>query len=205
MKNLSLFVLLLTATFSNAQKLDFSFSSGTGKAYIFESIDKSINVNYSMPLSLLTEIKYTPKDKKWGLKLRIHNVQSTIVGENWINKTLLDGYINSTTTSLLLEKEIQKKKFSFGYNFGLGLTREDLQPLQFFSSNDRTANYSSFTFGGHLSYKINQNFDFQILPIFVWQDPFKTIGVLAGKRRANLAMEDLSMFLNFGLKYNLKN
>jgi len=205
MKNLSLLFLLLTATFSKAQKLDFSISSGTGKTYIFESLDKNVNVNYSMPLSLLTEVKYTPKDKKWGLKLRIHNVQSTVVGENWINKTPLDGYINSTTTSLLLEKEIQRKKLSFGYNFGFGLTREHLQPLQFFNSNDRTTNYTSFTLGGHLSYKINQNFDFQILPIIVWQDPFKTIGVLTGKRRANLAMEDLSMFLNFGLKYKLKN
>jgi len=80
MKNLSLLFLLLTATFSKAQKLDFSISSGTGKTYIFESLDKNVNVNYSMPLSLLTEVKYTPKDKKWGLKLRIHNVQSTVVG-----------------------------------------------------------------------------------------------------------------------------
>lgn len=122
-----------------AQKLDLSFSAGTGKAYIFESIDKSVNVSYGAPLSFLAETKFTPKNAFWGIKLRFQSVETSIKGENWteFSAPQFSGYISSKTTSLLLEKEINKladtfgDKFSCGLNFGLGLTSETIQLRKF--------------------------------------------------------------------------
>lgn len=196
------FLLCMTVSVMG-QKIDFGLSVGTGKSYLFESIDKSVKVNYGLPMSIMTEAKFTPKGKKWGIKLRLHSVESNLNGENWVNKTPLYGYINSLTTSLLLENEIQKNKYSFGCNLGFGLTKETIQPQQYNSTNKTETNYSSFSLGGHITYKLNNDLDFQILPTFLWQDPFKCIGVLTGSRRANFAEEDLTLLVNFGLRYRL--
>ena len=195
--------LLFSTTFSFGQRVDFGVSVGSGKSYFFESIDKNVNVNYGVPMSLITEVKYTPKDKNWGLKLRVHNVESTVKGENWETRTPLNGYINSITTSLILENEIPKKNFSYGFNFGFGLTKETIQQQQYLSIYNAAQNYTSFSVGAHYTHKINKNFDFQILPNFLWQDPFKTIGVVTGTRKANFAGEDLTLTINFGLRYRL--
>ena len=195
--------LLFSTTFSFGQKLEFGLSVGSGKSYLFESIDKTVNVNYGVPISFMTEIKFTPNDKNWGIKLRAHNVESTLNGQNWVNRTPLNGYINSITTSLILENEISKKYFSYGFNFGLGLTKETIQQQQYYSYNRAVQNYTSASVGGHLTHKISKNFDFQILPTLLWQDPFKTISYLIGKRNANFAGEDLTMTINFGLRYRL--
>ena len=203
MTKLILVFLLFSTTFSFGQKLDFGLSVGTGKSYLFESIDRTVNVNYGVPISFMTEIKFTPKDKNWGIKLRVHNVESTLKGENWVNKTPLNGYINSITTSLILENEISKKCFSYGFNFGLGLTKETIQQQQYYSFDKSVQNYTSLSVGGHFTHKISKDFDFQILPTLLWQDPFKTIGYLTGKRNANFAGEDLTMTINFGLRYRL--
>jgi hypothetical protein len=203
MKSLLLAFALSTTLCATAQKLDFSLSAGSGKTYTFESIDKTVNVNYGLPLSLMTEIKFTPKHKTWGVKARVHQLQSTLAGENWVKKTPLDGYINSLTTSLLIENEIVKNQFSYGFNFGLGMTKEIIQPQQYSSFDRSTATYSSVVLGGHLSYKLSRDFDFQVQPTLLWQDPFKSIGVLTARRKANFAGEDLSAVVNFGIRYTL--
>ena len=203
MRQTILAFLLFSTISSFAQKLDFGVSFGSGKSYLFESIDKNVNVKYGLPISFITEIKFTPKDKNWGVKLRVHNVESTLKGENWVNKTPLNGYINSITTSLILENKIAKKHFSYGFNFGLGLTKETIQQQQYYSYDKAIQNYTSISVGGHFTHKISENFDFQILPTLLWQDPFKSIGVITGERKANFAGEDLTMTLNFGLLYRL--
>ena len=203
MKKIILTALTCWTLTAFGQKVYFSLSAGTGKSYIFESIDNSINVNYSLPISLMTEFKYTPKEKSWGLKLRLLHLQSTVAGENWVNKTPLHGYINSFTTSLLLENEITGRKFSYGLNFGLGVTKETIQPQQYNPFYKSSINYASVCLGAHLSHKFSKDFDFQIQPIILWQDPFKTIGILTGNRKANFAGEDLSIVINFGIRYTL--
>ena len=196
---------------AKAQKLDIAFSAGTGKAYIFESIDRSVNVNYGTPLSFLAETKFTPKNASWGIKLRFQSIETTIKGENWTEffAPQINGYISSQTTSLLLEKEINKfagtfgDKFSCGLNFGLGLTTETMQKQQTNPAEKTSKNYLSTTFGAHFTYKLNDNFDLQLLPTMLWQDPFKTISFLSGNTRPNLAGEDLSMILNVGVRYKI--
>jgi hypothetical protein len=198
-------ILILLTCWSFAafgQKLDVSISAGTGKVYIYESNDKSVNVNYSAPLCLMTEVKFTPNGKVWGIKLRLHNIESSVTGENWENETPLNGYVRSLSTSILLENEIVKNKFSYGFNFGMGLTKETIQPQQY-ESNKSVSNYANLYLGGQLSYRLSGDFDLQIQPIFLWQDPFKTIGVLNGNRKANFAGEDLSTLINFGIRYRL--
>lgn len=216
-----LFCLAFCGNFSaNAQKLDLAFSAGTGKAYLFESIDKSVNVSYGAPLSFSAETKFTPKNASWGIKLRFQSIETTVVGENWENRILpkpanaliiqpINGYVSSQTTSLLLEKEINKfagtfgDKFSYGLNFGLGLTTETIQPQQYNPTEKINKNYLSTTFGAHFTYKLGDNFDLQLLPTILWQDPFKTISFLTGKTRPSLAGEDLSMMLNVGVRYKI--
>jgi len=191
MKSFFILIILCISVSVIGQRIDFGLSLGTGKSYLFESINKSVNVNYSLPMSIITEAKLTPKGKSWGIKLRLHNVESTVKGENLVDKSFLNGYVNSVTTSLLLENEIAKNKYNYGFNFGFGLTKETIQPQQF-STIKTDRNFTSFTFGGHVSYKLNKDLDFQILPTLLWQDPFKTIGVLTSSRKANFAGEDLS-------------
>lgn len=203
MKKLLLCVLICSTTLVFGQKFDFGLSIGTGKSYLFESIDKSVNVRYSLPMSLITELKFTPKDKNWGIMLRLNSIESTVTGQNWVNNTPLNGYINSFTTSLLLEKEIAKKKHSYGVNFGFGLTKETLQPQQYDPGTKTTQVYPSISVGGNIAFILNKDLDFQILPVLFWQDPFKSIGVLTRSRTANLAGEDLTLLLNFGLRYRI--
>jgi hypothetical protein len=204
MKKLILIAITFWAIYANGQTIYISLSGGTGKTYIFESNDKSVNTNYSVPLSLMTEVKFTPKEKNWGLKLRLHNIESSVTGENWETETPINGYINSLTTSILLENEIAKKNYSYGLNFGMGITKETVQYQQD-SDNKTSTSFTSLYLGGHLSYNISKNFDLQVQPILLWQDPFKTIGVLSGKRTANFAGEDLSTLINFGIKYKLSS
>jgi hypothetical protein len=85
----------------------------------------------------------------------------------------------------------------------LGLTKETIQQQQFYSFDKSVQNYTSLSVGGHFTHKISKDFDFQILPTLLWQDPFKSIGVITGTRKANFAGEDLTMTINFGLRYRL--
>jgi hypothetical protein len=196
-------LIVCTSLTGLGQKVDFSLSAGTGKTYVFESVDKSVNVNYSLPMSLMTEVMFMPKGKTWGLKVRLHHLQSSVTGENWENKTPLNGYINSLTTSLLLENEVVKGHSSYGFNFGLGMTKETIQPQQYYLFDKSSSTYACITLGGHLSYSLSKDFDFKIQPALLWQDPFKTIGVLTGNRKANFAGEDLSAVVNFGVRYRI--
>ena len=203
MKKIYLLLFLLCTITSFAQKVDFSLSAGTGKVYIYESADKSVDVNYSLPLSLMSELKFTPRQKNWGLKLRVQNIQSTITGVNWMTYKPLNGYINSLTTSLLLENDIVKKNFSYGFNFGLGVTKETIQRQQNNPDDKVSSSYASFNLGGHFSYSLSPDFDLQLLPTLLCQDPFKSMGVITGNRRANFAGEDLSALINIGIRYKL--
>jgi hypothetical protein len=202
MKMLFILALIGASFITNAQKLDFGLSAGTGKSYIIEDLDNSVNVAYGMPLSLMSELKYTPKGKKWGVKLRLHNIESTVMGTNWTDHTSLDGYANTFTASLLLENEVKLKRASYGFSAGLGLTKETIQPLQYYNYKV-TNNYTSISLGSYLCLRMGKSFNFQIQPVLLWQDPFKSIGVITKMRNANFAGEDLTAVINVGVRYRL--
>lgn len=202
MKTLILSAFALCTVHTNAQNLDFAISVGTGKIYVVESLDKTVNVNYSLPMSLLAEIKYRPLHKNWGLKLRLQQIQSDITGENWVDKSPLNGYINSFSISLLLENEITRKKYSYGFNFGMGITKETIQAQKHDPNTLTDSGFPTVTAGGHLAFKLSNDLDFQIQPVLLCHDPFKSIKFLLGSRDGNLAGEDISGLINFGIRYH---
>jgi hypothetical protein len=170
---------------------------------VVEGSDHSVDVRYGAPLSLLSEIKYTSAGKSWGIKGRVQWLQSTLKGMHWVYKTPLNGYYSSITTSILLEKEWAKKNFSYGANFGTGLTSETVQQQQYDAENAKRTIYPSISLGGHIAWSLSKDFDLQVQPVFLFQDPFKGMGVLWGKQNANLAGEDISLLLNIGLRYRI--
>jgi hypothetical protein len=203
MNRLLLVVLVCFCLSANSQRLTFGLSAGTGKSYIIETLD-NVDVHYGLPLSLSVEAKYKPLGKKWGVKLRVHSIESTLTGKSWVDNSILDGYISSLTTSILLENEIQKSKYSYGFNLGFGISKETIQQNQFASLKNINV-YNSISLSTHFNFKISSDIDFQILPTILWQDPFKSIGVITKTRKANLAQEDISMTINFGIRYKLLN
>ncbi len=183
-----------------SQKFFFDFETGTGKSYLFESINKNVDVRYGLPFSLATAIKYVPSKSQWGIKLQLIDLESTISGQNWQNGSSLDGYIKNTTIALLLEKEKETSKGTIGFNFGMGVSNEIIQPLQIDPTSKQKNTYMSILLGGILSRKLSNKFSLLVLPSFLWQDPFKSLTVFGG-RKANLADEDLSIIINFGIRY----
>ena len=60
MKKIIIAFFIICSIKSNAQKLDFGFSSGTSLLYIIENYDSNINITYKSPLIISAQIKYTP-------------------------------------------------------------------------------------------------------------------------------------------------
>jgi hypothetical protein len=202
MKPVLLISFIISFLYSNSQQLDISLNSGSGKSYIFESFDKNIRVHYSTPVIISPQITWTPKNKTWGIGLRFQNVQSGISGINWMENTYLDGNINSFTTSLLLQKLVQKNKVNLGYTFGIGITKEIMQPV-FWGDYKRYLVYPSISLSGIAEYSLSKDWAFQIQPLLFWQDPYNSVRVLSHTKTASLAGEDLSAYLQIGIKYRL--
>jgi hypothetical protein len=223
MKNLFLlhfFVFFLTPIFFTkntiyAQKLDFGLNAGIGKLYIHEQA--TTQVSYGLPTSLVMELKYTPNQKSWGIKLRASSLQASIKGMNWDYKTKIsnapsnsiydiDGAINTFSTNILLEKEYNIcAKLKAGFNFGFGITKETLEnPTNFQQTYTRTLQDSNIMFGGVLEYKISSDFGFQFQPTIFIQDTGKCFGVVTRTIRPQLAGEDVSFFANIGVVYRLR-
>lgn len=198
-------LLVLTTIAANAQTLEFGLSIGSGKTYIFEDTDKSIEVDYYLPLSLVSDLKFTPGNSDWGIKLRLHYLESAVEGINLPPNPAesFEGYVSTLTTFLLLENEIIKGNSSYGFNFGLGFTDETLEidvndPWNYYKNK-----FPTLALGGHFTFKMNDNFDFQLLPIILVQDPYRMIDYLTGTVDPTIAREDLSILINFGIRYNL--
>ena len=110
-----------------AQHLDFGLSIGTGKAYFIETLTNTSDWRYGMPTSLVSELKFTPRDKTWGIKLRMQHVGSGMREEYLPEDFRSESFVASLTTAILLEKNIEKEKFAYGFNFGVGISTENLQ------------------------------------------------------------------------------
>jgi hypothetical protein len=180
-------------------------SAGSGMAYIFENFDNSVNIKYGLPISLTSAFKYTPNDAKWGLKLRLQFNETSIKGINWSSTSLpdIDGFVYSWTTSFIIENNIPREKSAYGFSFGLGITTETLSPVKTDRWYDENTKYPSLILGAHWDFRLNSNLDFQILPMVMVQDPYRSIGYLFGNVDPRIAREDLSIFINFGVRYNL--
>lgn len=56
------------------QNLEIGIHSGTGSTYFVEAITKTSDYRYNMPISMAGELKFTPKGKTWGMKLRVNQI-----------------------------------------------------------------------------------------------------------------------------------
>jgi|WetSurMetagenome_2_1015567.scaffolds.fasta_scaffold23858_3 hypothetical protein len=201
-----LFIIILSASLPVfSQNLEFSMSSGSGMAYIFENLDKKVNINYGVPISLTSAFKYTPGDSRWGLKLRLQFIEASIKGINWSSTSYpeIDGFVYSWTTSFIIENNVPLTNSAYGYSFGLGITNETFSPVKNDKWYDEATKYPSLILGAHWDFRINSNLDFQILPTIMVQDPYRSIGYLFGNVEPRIAREDLSIMINFGVRYIL--
>lgn len=97
MKKILFVIVLFSSLPAFSQHLEFSMSSGSGMAYIFENLDKSVNIKYGVPISLTSAFKYTPGDSRWGLKMRLQFIEASIKGTNWSTASYsdIDGFVYS--------------------------------------------------------------------------------------------------------------
>ena len=66
-----LFILILIAFLkTNAQQVEVGFTTGTGAIYMIENRDKNIDLNYAAPIIVAADIKFTPEDAYFGIKLK---------------------------------------------------------------------------------------------------------------------------------------
>jgi hypothetical protein len=204
MRAFLLFAFCFLFGLAQGQQLDISFGAGTGKSYIIESVSKTTNARYGLPGSFFSKLKFSPrKSSKWGTVLMFQQVTSTVSGSDVVTSIPLSGYVNSFSTSLLLEYEnATKKSISYGCNFGIGLTNESIRPQRTNPTSNIQNTYPSLSTSLFYAYRLSNDFDFMLSPMLLWHDPSKSFSYLFGKG-GNLAGEDISVFLHLGIRYHI--
>ena len=206
MKKIILAFFLICTVKSNAQKLDFGFASGRGLLYIIENSDSNINISYKSPLILSAQIKYTPINSYFGLKLKFQNLGGKVNGDDWqqiyvqspvVNN--FNGYIENSTLLFELEHLKDLSKSSYGYSFGIGTTKEKI-----FFNNKKTnyveSDFMVLNFSGTYIYNITSKFGLRFEPSILWNDPINSLN----SDRYNMAGEDINLLFQIGFNYRIK-
>lgn len=202
-----LFILILIAFFNtNAQQIEVGFTTGTGAIYMIENRDKSIDLNYAAPIIVAADIKFTPENAYFGIKLKYQNINGSLQGDNWqrINSQSLfvnkfDGYIENSSFLVLLEHINQKSKLNIGYNFGIGQTNERIN-FDKKGLNKIENNFFILNLGGLIKYNLNSKTSLKFEPSFQWNDPINTLY----SERYKMGGEDINLLFQFGISYKLK-
>lgn len=203
MKKIALITLIVIFTNfnGNAQHLEIGFGLGTGATYLIENGDESVDINYAAPFSSYIDLKYSKEDRYFGVKVRFQYTNTGIEGEDWkISNGEIDGEVAALTTMFLLEHVSTKRSWNFGYNFGVGYTRERIRQRLKDSPFSVESKYLSFNASGIVSKKIGKNLIFRIEQVFLWTDP---INSLRGKTYWQIAGEDISAFIQLGITYKI--
>ncbi|WP_196886841.1 hypothetical protein [Aureivirga sp. CE67] len=205
MKKILFLCILFIGMISNLQSQEINFGTGfgTGAFYLVESNDSSVNLDYTRNISLYSEISYKKKGSYFGLKLKLQYLNSDIKGDDWTQfMSTIDGNISSFSSFLLLEHLNQNKKWNFGYNFGLGYTKERLQKYLHLTNTENIIekNYASLSLGGIIDFKLNQKLSLQLSPSLQWADPISSIKT---SYNWDIAGEDLHFLVQFGINYRL--
>lgn len=206
MKKIICLLVLLFTIQSHAQKLEVGFSTGTGLMYFFENIDSNIDINYKKPLVLSAQIKYTPINAYFGVKLKFQNLVGKLKGDDWQHlylstpfTTKFDGYIENSTLLFELEHLKESPKSSIGYSFGLGTTKEKIyfnnKKNEFLESNFMVLNLS-----GIYIFTITDKLGLKLEPSILWNDPINSLNF----NRHNMAGEDVNFLFQIGVNYKLK-
>jgi len=204
MKKIILILLVCITTKIKAQDIEVGLSAGTGQIYIIENFNRDINIDYNYPIVFSADIKYTPINSFFGLKVKYQSINGELKGDNWqkINSTAIfidkfDGYIENRTIIGLLE--YVNKNNNLGYNFGIGQTTEKIN-LDRTGLNYKESDFMVISLGGLLKIPLNSKISLKLEPSFQWNDPINTLY----PNRYRMAGEDINFIIQFGLNYKLK-
>ncbi|WP_019037785.1 hypothetical protein [Psychroflexus tropicus] len=198
---LSTLLLILLSQECKSQHFDVGFGVGSGAAYLVEANDNAVDISYALPFSSYLDLKFTPAESYFGLKLRFQYLNAGIEGENWKNfNQPIDGDVSSLTTLLMLEHLKDNQTWNLGYNFGVGYTYQSFRPDLTNLTPALESRFMSFLFSGLLSRTINDQLAIQLEPGLLWTDP---VGSFRSSEKWQIAGEDLSVLLQAGVRYKL--
>jgi hypothetical protein len=203
MKLKPLLGLLFTAAFMTnyqsikAQNISLGYEAGSGGSYIFENAQDKY-LEFSPSFSMGANLKYTPKDAYFGLKLSLLYVSSRYKSNYPYWNQSKTGEITTITTSILLEHIKMDKKWNWGYNIGMGVTREDYFTQRLQTASNSVRNYMSVSMSGIGAYKLGDNSNLTLSPMLLWTDPINTFRVNDWQN----GREDLSALIQLGYVYN---
>ena len=206
MKKVLLIICLIYVSKISSQNLEMGLSTGSGAIYIIENSEKNINLNYGIPAIISADIKYTPENSFFGLKLRYQNIIGSLKGDNWQNistsgvtLSVINGTIENRTLMFLLERVNEKSKLNFGYNFGIGQTNEKInfdKKGKFKIENI----YTILNFGGLIKYNLNSKLSLKFESSFIWNDPINSLY----SENYKVGAEDINVLFQIGINYKLK-
>lgn len=197
----TLFVVFSICTlYSNAQSLSAGFDFGGGASYIVEHLQNDSYTNYSGSITASANVKFTPKDSYFGLRLNLLSVNTLFESNIPFWGIYTHGEVSSTTTSILLEHLSETKKWNLGYHFGLGYTNENYHEIDGKTTSSDIRNFMSLTVGGILAYQVSERSSINLTPSVLWTDPINTL------RSDNWqhGREDISAFIQLGYTYRFK-
>ncbi|MBW8361211.1 MAG: hypothetical protein K0M56_03375 [Kaistella sp.] len=186
------FFALLISMFSFSQSLEFGIGLGTGANYIVEN---SVNVTYKTPVSINTDLKYTPNNSNIGILLRYQYANTSVSGQKWFESNQpFTATVDDNSLFLLVEYlKRSGRKLNFGGNFGVGFTK---QIIQFNSENysvDHT--FPSVNVSGIMDYNVSEKFALKLQPGFQFFDPINGMK----SKPYNFAKEDIHFLTLLGI------
>jgi len=198
------FLCIIFISFSilgQSQNFNLGFGFGTGATYIVEKIDRSIDINYSLPLLTYVSLLHSPSSSYYDFALRFQYLNTAIGGHNWISGRKIDGQVSSLTSIISLEHLKDDKKINLGYSFGLGYTVENYIENLDYGRQAEIRKFLSLYISALAQAKISQKIFIHLEPTFFWTDP---INSLRSSSNWYIAGEDLNCLLQIGINFNLK-
>lgn len=192
-----LLVFTLVSMYTAAQTIEIGAGAGTGSYFFIEELDANVDNSYAGAASLFVDLKYNFKDRIDGLKLRFQNTSVNIVGFEYQTNESIDAIIETFTTSILYERLRSDKAFNVGYNFGVGITKQEIE----FRRNpfsQRQNSFASITAGGIYSLRLHDKLRLNLETGLLWTDPINTF---RGPDNWKTAGEDLSFLAQVGVAY----
>lgn len=200
---MSRFFILVMITYCSfqvhAQSLSMGFEAGTGASYLGEHYGANSSMNFKPSLLMGMHLKYTPTDAYFGIRLHVMNVSTRFYGDGTSYDEGYTGEIATLTTSLMLEHINTEKKWRLGYNFGMGITRENYDGITWPGSYSYDRNFMSISGGGIVAFQMGNKSSLRLSPSFLWTDPINTLR----KEEWVQGREDISMLIQLGYTYKL--
>lgn len=192
-----LFLLISSSNFLVAQSFSLGFEAGTGASYMGENASESNWYAFKPSMAMGVSLKYTPVDSYFGLRFNVLYVSTRFESKQEFSLGQYSGEISTVTTSLLLEHLNTDKRWNFGYNFGMGISRETYETSGWPSDYNYIQNFMSISGGGIVAYKMGDKSRLNLNPSFLWTDPVNTLR----KDEWVRGREDISLLIQLGYTY----